>query len=81
MLFGLQVETNNGMESRARTYQVTTTANDQIFGFLMGINLQQQHKDNIIIDKVRGKLFHWTNKKLSLAGSVLVSNQVILASI
>ena len=42
--------------------------------FPMGLQIKQQQKDTMIVKKVRGKLMHWTNKKLSLVGRILISN-------
>lgn len=50
-------------------------------GFPKDFQLQQNQKDKMMVDKIRGQLITWTLKKLSLGGKVLVSNQVILASI
>lgn len=50
-------------------------------GFPFGKNLLQKDKDAKILHQVRSKLNFWTGKRLSLAARVLVSNQVILASI
>lgn len=49
-------------------------------GFPMGFQLQQNQKDKVIIDKIRGQLLTWTPKKLSLGGRILVCNKVISAS-
>jgi len=43
--------------------------------------MPQGNKDNKIIQKIRGKLAFWSPKPLSMATRILVSNQVILASI
>ena len=50
-------------------------------GFPMGIQLHQSQKDCRVVEKVRGKLLSWASKHLSLAGRILVNNQVLLASI
>lgn len=50
-------------------------------GFPMGFKVPQSQKDKVVVDKIRGQLLTWTSKKFSLRGRVLVSNQVIAASI
>ena len=50
-------------------------------GFPIGWNMPQEDKDSKILQQIRGKLAIWTPKPLSMAARILVSNQVILASI
>jgi exonuclease III len=50
-------------------------------GYPFGINITQQEKDNKMLNQVRKHLHRWACNKLSLAGRIMVSNQVILSSI
>lgn len=50
-------------------------------GFPFGLNISQADKDAKILLQIRSKLQAWSGKKLSLAARVLVSNQVVFASI
>jgi hypothetical protein len=50
-------------------------------GFPFGVNLPQEDKDAKILHQVRTQFNRWVGKSLSLAAQVLVTNQVILASI
>jgi hypothetical protein len=43
--------------------------------------MKQKDKNDKILQQIRSKLSIWTNKKLSMAARVLVTNQVVLASI
>ena len=46
-----------------------------------GLNIPQREKDNRMLTQIRKHLARWADKKLSLAGRIMVSNQVILSSI
>lgn len=50
-------------------------------GYSFGIQIAQHDKDNKMLSQVRKHLHRWANNKLSLAGRIMVSNQVILSSI
>jgi hypothetical protein len=50
-------------------------------GFPVGYQMKQKDKNDKILQQIRSKLSIWTNKKLSMAARVLVTNQVVLASI
>ena len=50
-------------------------------GYPFGIQITQQEKDNKMLGQVRKHLHRWSENKLSLAGRIMVSNQVILSSI
>jgi hypothetical protein len=43
--------------------------------------MSQEEKNAKVLQQVRLKLGQWVNKPLSLAARILVTNQVILASI
>jgi hypothetical protein len=50
-------------------------------GYPFGIQIPQQEKDNKMLSQVRKHLHRWAGSQLSLAGRIMVSNQVILSSI
>lgn len=50
-------------------------------GFPFGNDISQKDKDAKVLHQVRSKLTVWNDRRLSLAVRVLVSNQVVLASI
>jgi exonuclease III len=50
-------------------------------GYPFGLNIHQREKDNRMLAQIRKHLARWSDKKLSLAGRIMVSNQVILSSI
>ena len=50
-------------------------------GYPFGLHIAQKEKDNKMLSQVRKHLHRWANNKLSLAGRIMVANQVILSSI
>ena len=50
-------------------------------GYPFGLHLSQQEKDNKMLGQIRKHLHRWAGNKLSLAGRIMVANQVILSSI
>lgn len=50
-------------------------------GFPIGVNMSQHEKNAKVLTQIRNKLAQWSSRKLSMAARVLVSNQVVLASI
>ena len=50
-------------------------------GYPFGIDISQKDKDAKMLHQIRKHLISWSSNKLSLAGRIMVSNQVILASI
>ena len=50
-------------------------------GYPFGLQIPQQEKDNKMLSQVRKHLHRWAGNQLSLAGRIMVSNQVILSSI
>ena len=50
-------------------------------GFPFGLRIPQQKKDGKMLSHLRKHLFKWSNQKLSLAGRIMISNQVVLSSI
>ena len=50
-------------------------------GYPFGIQIAQQEKDSKMLSQVRKHLHRWAGSQLSLAGRIMVSNQVILSSI
>ena len=50
-------------------------------GYPFGVQIAQKEKDNKMLSQIRKHLHRWANNKLSLAGRIMVSNQVILSSI
>ena len=49
-------------------------------GFQIGFNIPTETIIAPIILSIRQKLIHWSSKKLSLAGRIIVANQVLLAT-
>lgn len=60
-------------------------ASTRHLGFPIGWNIPQTDKDDIFLqhirEHIRSKLVVWILKPISMAARILVSNQVILASI
>ena len=50
-------------------------------GYPFGLHIAQKEKDNKMRSQIRKHLHRWANNKLSLAGRIMVSNQVIMSSI
>ena len=50
-------------------------------GFPFGLHIEQKEKDSKMLSQIRKHLSRWAGNKLSLAGRIMVSNQVILSSI
>jgi hypothetical protein len=50
-------------------------------GFPMGYRMSQEEKNAKVLQQIRLKLGQWVNKPLSMAARILVTNQVVLASI
>ena len=50
-------------------------------GYPFGIRISQKEKDTRMLGQIRKHLHRWAGNKLSLAGRIMVSNQVILSSI
>ena len=50
-------------------------------GYLIGYKIHQEDIDNTMVNKVREGIKRWSTHLLSLAGRILVVNQVILGSI
>lgn len=50
-------------------------------GYPFGLRIPQQEKDSKMLGQIRKHLHKWASNKLSLAGRIMVSNQVILSSI
>ena len=50
-------------------------------GFPVGYKMSQKAKNDKAIQQIRSKLAVWAPRKLSMAAHVLVTNQVVLASI
>jgi hypothetical protein len=50
-------------------------------GAPVGVNLHQKTKDEYALTKLSSKLQFWGTKHLSLIGRILISNQVLLASL
>jgi exonuclease III len=50
-------------------------------GFPFGLRIPQKEKDNKMLTQLRKHLFKWADQKLSLAGRIMIANQVILSSI
>ena len=50
-------------------------------GYPFGIHIPQKEKDGKMLAQIRKHLHRWAGNKLSLAGRIMVSNQVILSSI
>jgi hypothetical protein len=50
-------------------------------GYPFGLHISQQDKDNKMLGQIRKHLHRWANQQLSLAGRIMVANQVILSSV
>ena len=50
-------------------------------GYPFGIDIPQKEKDAKMMSQIRKHLLRWSANKLSLAGRIMVSNQVVLSSI
>ena len=50
-------------------------------GYPFGIDIAQKEKDGKMLGQIRNHLIRWAGNKLSLAGRIMVANQVILSSI
>lgn len=50
-------------------------------GYPFGIDIPQKEKDAKMLSQIRKHLLSWSANKLSLAGRIMVSNQVVLSSI
>lgn len=50
-------------------------------GYPFGIDMPQKEKDAKMMSQIRKHLIRWSSNKLSLAGRIMVSNQVVLSSI
>ena len=50
-------------------------------GYPFGLNIAQKDKDCKMLNQIRKHLLRWSGSKLSLAGRIMVSNQVVLSSI
>lgn len=50
-------------------------------GYPFGLHISQKDKDSKVLSQIRKHLAKWSTNKLSLAGRIMVSNQVILSSI
>ena len=50
-------------------------------GYPFGIDISQKDKDAKMLSQIRKHLTRWSANKLSLAGRIMVSNQVVLSSI
>ena len=50
-------------------------------GFPFGIDIPQKEKDAKMMSQIKKHLLRWSANKLSLAGRIMVSNQVVLSSI
>lgn len=50
-------------------------------GYPFGLNIPQKEKDGQMLGQIRKHLAKWANQPLSLAGRIMIANQVILSSI
>ena len=50
-------------------------------GYPFGLRIPQQEKDSKMLSQLRKHLFKWSNQNLSLAGRIMIANQVVLSSI
>lgn len=50
-------------------------------GYPFGLNIPQREKDGKMLGQIRKHLSKWANKPLSLAGRIMIANQVVLSSI
>ena len=78
------------LSSKERTWQWGETAGlkwlppgevTRYLGFPFGLRIPQQEKDNKMLSQIRKHLSIWSHHKLSLAGRIMIANQVVLSSI
>ena len=50
-------------------------------GHPFGYRIPQKEKDGKMLSQIRKHLFKWSSQKLSLAGRIMIANQVVLSSI
>jgi hypothetical protein len=50
-------------------------------GYPFGLHILQKEKDNKMLNQIRKHLLKWSKQPLSLAGRIMISNQVVLSSI
>lgn len=50
-------------------------------GFPFGLHIPQHEKDGKMLSQLRKHLAKWSNQNLSLAGRIMIANQVVLSSI
>jgi exonuclease III len=50
-------------------------------GYPFGLNIPQKEKDGKMLGQIRKHLSKWANLPLSLAGRIMIANQVVLSSI
>ena len=50
-------------------------------GYPFGFRIPQKEKDSKMLNQLRKHLFKWAGQKLSLAGRIMIANQVVLSSI
>ena len=50
-------------------------------GFQIGFNISPDMMVELVIHSIQQKLIHWSLKKLSLTGRIIVANQVLLAMV
>ena len=50
-------------------------------GYPFGLHIPQKEKDGKMLSQIRKHLSKWTNHPLSLAGRIMIANQVVLSSI
>lgn len=50
-------------------------------GYPFGLDILQKNKDSKMLSQIRKHLLRWSENKLSLAGRIMVSNQVVFSSI
>ena len=56
-------------------------ANTKYLGFRIGFNIPPETMIALVIYSIQQRLIHWSSKKLSLAGRIIVANQVLLATV
>ena len=50
-------------------------------GYPFGLNIPQKEKDGKMLSQIRKHIAKWSNHTLSLAGRIMIANQVVLSSI
>ena len=50
-------------------------------GYPFGLNIAQKDKDGKMLGQIRKHLSKWANQPISLAGRIMIANQVVLSSI